>query len=315
MTDNLNPLLLDAKREYSLRLSEIMSPFVMSTLNTMYTKAIHDAGHMKSLIEFQKQLQTIPQWNSCVIKELSSNITSKYPFFEDLVAAVMVTYVKVLSSIRISSSRPNIKLKLPSVDAFVHQVYISTAKNFYENARVMQTTDRQTKHQLIADGIESAVRVLLPLGDVLQAYLTNAVDESRSTVNPVHSPVKSEIVDDDVQKEEEEQDDDDDDDDFSDPDETTTTTVIPLPQQTPSPHDAPVQPPSHPELPAQSFLGHDPPAQLSPHHDPPTQPPPSHTHPITHPTPSHTHAPQPPPPQTVLFSGAGVGDVSDTVWK
>jgi hypothetical protein len=190
MADALTPLLLDAKKEYSIRLCEIMSPLVLKFIDTTFRKAHENVGSRDSLIAFQEQLRCVPEWNSTIIRNHTQAIETKYSYFSDLIAAVFVTHVKVLSSIKLSSQRPNIKLKLPTNEAFVHQVYISTAKNFYENPYAAQNRDRSFRIQLISSAIESAVRAMLPMGDVLQAYLASAVNNDH-TVNPVLSPAQS----------------------------------------------------------------------------------------------------------------------------
>lgn len=189
MTDALTPLLLDAKKEYTMRLCEVMSPFVIDFIDSTYRNAKKEAGDRRALIEFQERLRQVPTWNSSIISQLTRDIETKYSYFSDLIAAVFVTYVKVLSSIKISSQRPNIKLKLPTNDAFVHQVYVFASKNFYENPYAVQES-QQAKTSHVLNAIETAVRTMLPLGDVLQAYLSSTVNED-NTLNPVLSPAQS----------------------------------------------------------------------------------------------------------------------------
>ena len=189
MTDSLTPLLIDAKKEYTLRLAEVMSPFVIQFIDTTYRTAKKEAGDRKAFLEFQSKLRQVPSWNQAIIEQYTRDIENRYGYFSDLVAAVFVTYVKVLSSIKISSDRPNVKLKLPQNSAFVHQVYLNTAKNFYENPYVVKES-QQTKASLVLNAIESSVRTMLPLGDVLEAYLSSAVNED-NMINPVLSPAQS----------------------------------------------------------------------------------------------------------------------------
>lgn len=189
MADTITPLLLDAKKEYTMRLSEIMSPFVIQFIDATYRSAKKEVGERKAYIEFQERLRQVPTWNSAIIAGYTRDIENKYAYFSDLMAAVFVTYVKVLSSIKISAQRPSVKLKLPTNEAFVHQVYIYTAKNFYENPYAVRDS-QQTKAGLVLNAIEIAVRNMLPLGDVLQAYLSSAVNDD-NTMNPVLSPAQS----------------------------------------------------------------------------------------------------------------------------
>ncbi len=193
MSDSLHPILVDAKREYQVRLTDLMTPFLMYYINDTYAIAKEEAGSRNALMQFQSMLHAVPQWNSGIIRERTESIEKKYSFFSNLVAAVFVATIKVLSSIRISSQRPNIKLKLPSNDAFVHKVYICVARNFYENVTVMRDGDLAAKKRMICSGIEMAVRDMLPLGEVLSAYLSTAVDDNK--VNPVLSPVQSDDED------------------------------------------------------------------------------------------------------------------------
>jgi len=193
-SDSLHPILIDAKREYQVRLTDLMTPFLMYYVNDTYACAKEDVGNRNALIEFQRLLHAVPQWNSGIIRERTEAIEKKFSFFSNLVAAVFVATIKVLSSIRITSQRPNIKLKLPSNDAFVHKVYVCVARNFYENVTVMRDGDLATKKRMICNGIETAVRDMLPLGEVLTAYLSTAVDDANQ-VNPVLSPVQSDDED------------------------------------------------------------------------------------------------------------------------
>ena len=297
MAENLNPLLLDAKREYSLRLAEIMSPFVVQFMEYTYVRVLKDVGNRKSLMQFQKEMQAIPGWNTAIIKDKTAAITAKYPYFDDLMAAVFVTYVKVLSSIKISSARPNIKLKLPGIESFVHQVYVASAKNFYDKVYVMQTTNPGEKEKLVADAIEVAVRTLLPLGDVLQAYLTNAVDEDRKTVNPILSPIPSDDEADPlVENADEDEDEDEADDEFEE------NKFVPVPQQASQYHPLPPLPPL-PASPPKQTIPVDPFAPAVPMAPIMTQP-----QPQPQPQPQYqAHAPQQqhlPRPQPQLFSDA-----------
>ena len=193
-SDSLHPILIDAKREYQVRLTDLMTPFLMYYVNDTYACAKEEVGSRNALIEFQRMLHAVPQWNSGIIRERTEAIEKRFSFFSNLVAAVFVATIKVLSSIRITSQRPNIKLKLPSNDAFVHKVYVCVARNFYENVTVMRDGDLATKKRMICNGIETAVRDMLPLGEVLTAYLSTAVDDANQ-VNPVLSPVQSDDED------------------------------------------------------------------------------------------------------------------------
>lgn len=196
MADALHPMLLDAKKEYLTRLSEILVPFVLSYLNSTYAAAEEEAGSRHAIICFQDKLRKVPTWNSVEIQQQTQAIENKYGFLQDLVAAVFVSYVKIMSSIRLSTTRPNVKLRLPKNADFIHRVFCHSARKFYENPHCI-SEPASSKSVLISAAIESAVREMLPLGDVLQAYLSSAVDEDHN-VNAILSPAASDQEEDDT---------------------------------------------------------------------------------------------------------------------
>ena len=90
-----------------------------------------NAGFGKPTREFQAKLREIPLWNQSMIDAQVTAITNKYKYFPELVAAAFVSYVKILSSVKIHSHKPHIQLKLPADDVFVHKVFVNVAKTFY----------------------------------------------------------------------------------------------------------------------------------------------------------------------------------------
>lgn len=181
----------NAKNEYLMSLHKIVSPFVLRFVNDEYVGAVEFAGHRKSLKEFQRALTRVPEWNHAVIVEKTQAIEQKHPVLSNLVAAVFVSFVKILSSIRISSSRPKIKLRIPSNDKFVHKVYVLAAKKFYEDPMLASQGREEDKREAIYEAVENAVRDMIPMEDILSAYLSTTVDGDNA-VNPILSPPPSE---------------------------------------------------------------------------------------------------------------------------
>lgn len=177
----LSPLLVEAKDQYIHQLAEIIAPYVIHSVNGAYQYAKKHAKFGQSTVEFQKKLKEIPQWNSNTIHQQVSAISSKYRFLSDLIAACFVSYVKILSSVKIHAQKPNIRLKLPADDVFVHRVFALSAKEFYIDPSLVKA-DRATRMGIVRRSVETAVRDLLPIQDILRAYLGNTVDDEG--VNP-----------------------------------------------------------------------------------------------------------------------------------
>ena len=173
MADSLTALLIDAKKEYIMRLHEIVAPPIGQYMQGLYRA---DTTADRYLL-FQRHLSQIPFWNTYIIQDKTTEITRKFPYFENLMAACIVTQVKVLSSIRLSSDKPSIKLKLPTVDTFVHELYKQTAQTLYYCPTVMDCSIDKL-NEVIAESIERAIRRLIPFDDILASYLQGGGDET-----------------------------------------------------------------------------------------------------------------------------------------
>lgn len=172
----LSPLLCQAKDEYVKQIADCMAPFVINVINMMYAAAKKNAGIGGSYIkDFQKKLREIPLWNQSMIDAQVVAITNKYKYMPELIAAVFVSYVKILSSVKIHSHKPHIQLKLPADDVFVHRVYITVAKSFYMDPGLVKSP-RDVRLSVVRNAVENSVRELLPIEEILRAYLGTSVD-------------------------------------------------------------------------------------------------------------------------------------------
>jgi hypothetical protein len=171
----LSPLLVDAKNEYIFQIADVIAPFSINTVNQLYMAAKKNAGFGKPTREFQAKLREIPLWNQSMIDAQVTAITNKYKYFPELVAAAFVSYVKILSSVKIHSHKPHIQLKLPADDVFVHKVFVNVAKTFYLDPALVKAP-REVRLAIVRNAVETSVRELLPTEDILRAYLGGSVD-------------------------------------------------------------------------------------------------------------------------------------------
>lgn len=189
-SSGLTPLLIDAKKEYVGQLTDVLAPYVLNHVTGLYIAA-QKADKRTAVMTFQKALREIPVWNSHTIQQHTSQIQNRYTFLGDLIAACFVAYVKILSSVKLHQQKPNIRLKLPANDTFVHKVYINAAREFYGTPALVHA-DKAAKLSLVRAAVEASVRDMLPIEDILKAYLGNTIDAEDNTMNP------AEMVDDDA---------------------------------------------------------------------------------------------------------------------
>lgn len=189
---DLNPLLLDAKNIYVNQLSEAVGPYILKTMEALYAETT-EAGSSKVWLRFQAKMKQIPLWNSTLVETHAAAIEAKYPYLADLIAAAFVAYVKVMSSIKLRDDKPNIRLKLPTNPAFVHKAFVNVARDFYNAPQLGHTTNA---YQGMRSAIEKTIRDMLPIQDILKAYLGNTVDNAH-TVSPMLDDGEDACVEDD----------------------------------------------------------------------------------------------------------------------
>jgi hypothetical protein len=178
--DNLN-VLVEAKREYLGQLSHLMCPVMIETFDKIFEEAYTMSKGRKVLIMFQKLLKEVPNWNEGMSKQHTDNIANRCAWFNDLLAAVFVSCVKILSSVRLGKDNKKISLKLPTNEMFIQTCYNNIAKDIYKDPYIF--TESQNEHlrdeklfQRFSTVIEASVRELIPVQQILQTYMNNETE-------------------------------------------------------------------------------------------------------------------------------------------
>jgi hypothetical protein len=174
--DNLN-VLVEAKREYLGQLYLIMCPVMIEVFQDMYDEATKLSKGRKTLIMFQKVLKEVPNWSNQMSANHTSNIADRCAWFNDLLAAVFVACTKILSAVRLKSDNKKISLKLPTNEVFIQTCYNNVAKDLYKDPYIFH--DEQSEYvrdeqltQPISTCIESTVKELIPVQQILQTYMS-----------------------------------------------------------------------------------------------------------------------------------------------
>lgn len=192
---DLNPNLAHAQSMYLCQLAETVAPFMLETIKTMYkdAKAESSSGVVQ---RFQGKLREIPRWSEATVQQHTAPIEMKVPYLDELVTAAFVSYVKVMSSIKLNPGTPNIRLKLPTNQAFIHQAHINIARDFYNNPALIFDIKSYENNKPMYLAFDRTIRHMLPIKDILKAYLGTVVDEAH-TVSPTLDEEEEEHEDDD----------------------------------------------------------------------------------------------------------------------
>lgn len=171
-------VLVEAKKEYLAQLCCVMCPHMITTFETMYAEANGISKGKKVLAQYQKLLKEVPNWNNHIIHQHGEKLSSSCSWFNDLLAAVFVSYVKILSSVRLNSENKKISVKMPSNDVFIHGVYTNAAKDLYKDPYIYHEEmseyerDSQLTKRFITC-IEATVKEMIPIQEILKAYIAH----------------------------------------------------------------------------------------------------------------------------------------------
>jgi len=176
MDNNLN-VLVEAKKELLSQLSSTILPSALDCMDTLYADARTETQGKQALKAFQDKLAKIPQWNNYQIDtEVGKCVDRCGGCLDEMVAAVFVATVKIISSVRLSKDSRKVSLKIPTNDVFVLGVYTNVAKRIYEDPYIYQEivsrNDRRKDLIRRMDGVvEETVKEMLPINQILKTYL------------------------------------------------------------------------------------------------------------------------------------------------
>lgn len=187
-------LFLEIKEEYTEHLIDAMVPFLCEGLNTMYKEAEKIAieanvADDKTLIIFQKLLQTIDRWGQEEINRETHRIKDRSgtgEYLDDLVKAVIKTNIILLTySNTVSNAIGQSYYNALTTAAFIHKCYIECAKEAHNNPhlylqRNISPTEIKRNQVLIQQNIRVAVsraiRKILPIAIMIKEYLANTIN-------------------------------------------------------------------------------------------------------------------------------------------
>ena len=143
----------------------------------IYNEAKKVSKGKKVLLTYQKLLREVVNWNNHMVKQHSEKISNTCGWFNDLLAAVFVSYVKIFSSVRLNVGSKKISIKLPSNDLFIHGCYINAAKDIYKDPYIFhdEMTDYERDEKLFARiglCVENTIKEMVPVKEILNTYIS-----------------------------------------------------------------------------------------------------------------------------------------------
>ena len=157
---------------------QILSPFHRFFIDTFAKALEEEPNNRKVLSYFQDLLSQIPEWNIDKVERETTKIISEShcDYMEDIVTAVFVAHVKLLTALRLSNKNKKVQITVPKLNHFIHRSLTECGRLLWSSVFLFQnditSIEKQKNHRqienLIKDGIQHAVNGLLPIKSILK---------------------------------------------------------------------------------------------------------------------------------------------------
>lgn len=196
--------LKEAKGEYSIRLVNILTPCILEGIKSIFDNAKHLCMKQdefdKYLMTFQNLLSRVVNWNEALIQTEVDRIVrkSQCSYIPELISSVHLTQVKVLTSVKLGNECKKISIEIPTMNSFIHNIYIKTARKLYSNVYLFEENVYPLDYQkymreceaIIQECILDTIRDGIPVEAILRSYLNDIEEvveekvESKQTTEP-----------------------------------------------------------------------------------------------------------------------------------
>ena len=173
-------VLVTARKEYQKQLCNIMTPHMIVAFQEMYEEAERLSKGKNTLKQYQSLLKDVKNWNSNIVKQHVDAISNSCGWYNDLLAAVFVSAVKILSSVKLTTERKKLNIKIPSNETFIQGCYENVARDLYKDpyiyAKSMNEFDRDViLAKRFNDCIELTIDNMVPVQEILKTNIGDRV--------------------------------------------------------------------------------------------------------------------------------------------
>lgn len=183
--------LQESRNEWCARLINILTPLVIEGFRSIFDeswKLCEENDELeKYLMTFQNFLARVPKWNPNIVTEETNRIVEKSNcgYLTDLISCVHIIQLKSLTCMRVGNQQKKIDINVPSLENFIHKIYINTARKMYTNIYLFEkniTPLQIQKHNrelelIVREQILNSIRDNIPVEDILRVYLDETVED------------------------------------------------------------------------------------------------------------------------------------------
>ena len=178
----------EAKSEYTKQLCQYMLPALQQYfLDMLEDSKVKEPNMNKVLLQFQKSLEDVPEWNIDKVQRETTALgkATNCDYLEELLTAVFIAHTKVLSAIRLTTRQKKLQITIPRLDHFLHRTFTECSRLIWSNTYLFSpnvpSIERQKNlrqiESILHDGIQQAIRGMLPVKNILREYLRDDADD------------------------------------------------------------------------------------------------------------------------------------------
>lgn len=171
--NNLSNLdsLVSAKNEFLQRFVNIISPKIYDIFKKLFDiSQLNKKKRPISLKNFQLEIQKIKNWNEVHIERYILPIKNEYPYLADLITAIFISNIKILSSIRLRDSNKPVQVNIPNLNLFLHKIILLNAEHIFDYPEIM-IQSKDSAEDIIKKIIVTSISSQIPLDKILSEYL------------------------------------------------------------------------------------------------------------------------------------------------
>ena len=181
----------EAKGEYTKQLCQYMLPALQQYFLDMLEDAkVKEPNVNKVLLQFQKALEDVPEWNIDKVQRETTALgkATGCDYLEELLTAVFIAHTKVLSAIRLTTRQKKLQITIPRLDHFLHRTFTECSRLIWSNTYLFSPNAPSIERQknlrqiesVLHDGIQQAIRGMLPVKNILREYLRDDADDDEA---------------------------------------------------------------------------------------------------------------------------------------
>jgi len=183
--------LQESRNEWCARLINILTPLVIEGFKSIFDESWklceENDEQEKYLMTYQNFLVRIPKWNPAIVETETNRIVEKSNcgYLTDLISCVHIIQLKSLTCMRVGNKQKKIDIKIPTLNDFVHKIYINSARKIYTNIYLFEKNISPLQIQkhnrelelIIREQILNSIRENIPVENILKVYLDETIEE------------------------------------------------------------------------------------------------------------------------------------------